>query len=87
MVMCKCPTLLTCCIFNHLNFEVTPYHIESFRCELVSMVWMFYDVPTSSAILKAKTMSGLISFQLNQVWTYSVVGDDIYEMEKVTESG
>ena len=44
---------------------------------------MFYDVPPS----RAKTSLGLFSLGLKQAWTLSVLGDRMYEMKRVTESG
>ena len=42
---------------------------------------------TSNVIVTAKTSLDLFSLELKRVWTYSVLGDGIYEMKKVIGSG
>ena len=44
---------------------------------------MCYTIPTSGAIFMAKTSVDSPGYE--HVWTYSVLGDGIYEMKKVTE--
>ena len=41
---------------------------------------MFYAVPTSRVIFMSKSSLDLFSLGRKQVWTYSVLGDGIYEM-------
>ena len=41
---------------------------------------MFYAVPTARVISIAKTSSDLFSLTREHVWTFSVLGDRIYEM-------
>ena len=49
---------------------------------------MFYAVPTSRVIFTAKTSLDLFTLGLKPVWTYPVLGDDIYEMKvPVSSSG
>ena len=47
---------------------------------------MFYAVPRSWVIFTTKRKLDLFSLG-QEVWTYSVLGDRIYEMKKVPESG
>ena len=47
---------------------------------------MFYAIPTFRVILTAKSLD-LFSLGLKQVWTHSVLGDRIYEIKEVKESG
>ena len=48
--------------------------------ECVSECWMFYVVRTARVIFTAKTSSDVLSLRQEQVWTFSVFGDRIYEM-------
>ena len=48
--------------------------------ECVNECWMFCAVPTSRVILTATTILDLLSLGQKQVWTYSVLGDRIYEV-------
>ena len=41
---------------------------------------MFYTVPTARVIFMAKTSLDVFSLRQEQVWTFSVLGDQIYEM-------
>ena len=41
---------------------------------------MFYAVPTAKVIFTAKTTFDVFSLSRGQVWTFSVLGDGIYEM-------
>ena len=43
----------------------------------MSECWMFNAVPTARVIFTAKTS---LSLRREQVWTFSVLGDRIYEM-------
>ena len=49
-------------------------------CDRVSKCWMFYAVPTAKVIFKAKTSLNIVILRRQQVWTFSVLGDQIYEM-------
>ena len=49
----------------------------------MSEYWMFYAVQTSRVIFTAKTSLVLFSPGRKQVWTYSVLGDRIYEMMRI----
>ena len=40
----------------------------------------FYDIPTARVIFTAKTSFDIFSLGREQVWTFSVLGDRIYEM-------
>ena len=42
--------------------------------------WVFYAVPTARVIFTAKTSLDVFSLSWEQVWTFSVLGDRIYEM-------
>ena len=42
--------------------------------------WRFYAVPTARVIFTAKTCLDVFSLSSEQVWTFSVLGDHIYEM-------
>ena len=44
------------------------------------MLDVFYAVPTSRVIFTVKTSLDFFSLGKEQVWTYSVLGDRIYEM-------
>ena len=46
----------------------------------VSECWVFYAVPTARVIFTAKTSLDVFSLSREQVWTFSVFGDRIYEM-------
>ena len=46
----------------------------------VSECWRFYAVPTAGVIFTAKTCLDVFSLSRKQVWTFSVLGDQIYEM-------
>ena len=46
----------------------------------MSECWRFYAVPTARVIFTAKTSFDLFSLSLEQVLTFSVLGDRIYEM-------
>ena len=46
----------------------------------VSECWRFYAVPTARVIFTAKTSFDVFSLSREQVWTFSVLGDRIYEM-------
>ena len=41
---------------------------------------MFYGIPTARVIFTVKTSFDVFSLSREQVWTYSVLGDQIYEM-------
>ena len=47
----------------------------------MSECWMFYAVPTARAIFTAKTTLDVFSLRRENVWTFSVLGDRIYEMK------
>ena len=46
----------------------------------MSECWMFYDVPTARVIFTVKTSLDVFSLRREQVWTFSVLGDRIFEM-------
>ena len=46
----------------------------------MSECWRFYAVPTARVIFTAKTSFDVFSLSQEQVWTFSVLGDPIYEM-------
>ena len=46
----------------------------------MSECWMFYAVPTARVIFMAKNRLNVFSLSQEQVCTYSVLGDRIYEM-------
>ena len=46
----------------------------------MSECWVFYAVPTARVIFTAKTSFDIFSLSREQVWTFSVWGDRIYEM-------
>ena len=46
---------------------------------------MFYAVPTARVIFKAKTSLDVFGHKREHVRTYSVLGDRICEMKRVTE--
>ena len=41
---------------------------------------MFYAVPTARVIFMAKTSLDVFGLRREQIWTFSVLGDRIYEM-------
>ena len=41
---------------------------------------MFYVVPTAMVIFTTKTSLDVFSLRREHVWTFSVLGDQIYEM-------
>ena len=45
-----------------------------------SECWVFYAVPTARVIFTKKTSLDVFSLSQEQVWTFSVLGDPIYEM-------
>ena len=49
----------------------------------MSECWMFYAVSTARVIFTAKTSFDIFSLSLEQVWTFSVLDDRIYEMHQV----
>ena len=54
----------------------------------VSECWMFYAVPTARVIFRTKTSLDAFSLRLvEQVWTFSVLGDRIYEMSCLFVAG
>ena len=46
----------------------------------MSECWMFYAIPTTKVIFTAKTSLDVFSLSQEQLWTFSVVGDRIYDM-------
>ena len=44
---------------------------------------MFYAVLTANVIFKTKTSLDVFSLRREQVWTFSVSGDQIYEMRRL----
>ena len=46
----------------------------------MSECWVFYAVPTARVIFTAKISFDIFSLSREQVWTFSVWGDRIYEM-------
>ena len=46
----------------------------------MSECWRFYAVPTARVIFTAKTCLDVFSLSQEQVWTFSFLGDCIYEM-------
>ena len=46
----------------------------------MSGCWVFYAVPTARVIFTAKTSLDVFSLSREQVWTFPVLGDQIYEM-------
>ena len=46
----------------------------------MSECWMFYAVPTARVIFTSKPSLDVFSLRRQQVWTFSVWGDRIYEM-------
>ena len=46
----------------------------------VSECWRFYALLTARVIFTAKTCFDIFSLSREQVWTFSVLGDRIYEM-------
>ena len=61
--------------FQNLSF----LHISKWSM-LCKSEWVFYAVPTARVIFTAKTSSDVFSLRREQVWTFSVLGDRIYEM-------
>ena len=45
----------------------------------MSECWRFYAVPTARVIFTAKTSLDVFSLGRKQVWTFSVLGDRIYD--------
>ena len=58
-------------IIGRLNPYYVPY---------VSECWRFYAVPTAMVIFTAKACLDVFSLSREQVWTFSVLGGQIYEM-------
>ena len=50
------------------------------KSECWSECWRFYAVSTARVIFTAKTSFDVISLSREQVWTFSSLGDRIYEM-------
>ena len=46
-----------------------------------SECWRFYAISTARVIFTAKTCLDIFSLSREQVWTFSVLGDRIYEMK------
>ena len=46
----------------------------------MSECWMFYTVSIARVIFTAKTNLDVFSLRQEEVWTFSVFGDQIYEM-------
>ena len=46
----------------------------------VTECWMVYALPAAGVIFRAKTSSDIFSLRQEQVLTFSVLGDRIYEM-------
>ena len=46
----------------------------------MSECWKFYAVLTARVIFTAKTSLDVFSLRREQVWTFTVLGDRIYEM-------
>ena len=46
----------------------------------MSECWKFYALPTARVIFLAKTSFDVSSLSREQVWTFLVLGDQIYEM-------
>ena len=46
----------------------------------MSECWVFYTVPRARVIFTVKTSLDVFSLSREQVWTFSVLGDQIYEM-------
>ena len=42
--------------------------------------WVFYIVPTARVVFTAKTSLDVFSLRRAQTWTFSVLGERIYEM-------
>ena len=60
---------------------LTHLHPNLHGCVLgVSECWMFYTILTARVIFTAKTSLDVFSLSREQVWTFSVFGDRIYEM-------
>ena len=49
----------------------------------MSECWRFYVVPTARVIFSANTGFDVFSLNQEQVWTFSVLGDQIYEIYEV----
>ena len=45
----------------------------------MSECWRSYNVPTARVIFTAKNKFGRIQISQEQVWTFSILGDPIYE--------
>ena len=50
-------------------------------------VGRFYAIPTAWVIFMAKTSLDVFSLSQEQVWTFSVLGDRIYEMRCLFVAG
>ena len=46
----------------------------------MSGCWRFYAVPSARVSFRMKTYLDVFSISREQVWTFSVLGDRIYEM-------
>ena len=46
----------------------------------MSECWRFYAIPTAKVIFTAKTSLDVFSLSQEQVWNFSVLGDELYEM-------
>ena len=53
----------------------------------MSECWRFYTVPTARVIFTAKTSLDVFSLSRKQVWTFSVLGDRIYELRWQQQPG
>ena len=54
--------------------------ISQVRFSEYHMCWRFYTIPTARVIFTAKTSLDVFSLRREQVWTFSILGDRIYEM-------
>ena len=48
----------------------------------MSECWRFCTVPTARLTFTAKTSLDVFNLSLEQLWTFSVLGDRIYEMSR-----
>ena len=46
----------------------------------MSVCWRFYAVPTARVIFTVKTCLDIVSLIQDQVWSFSVLDNSIYEM-------